>query len=56
MRTITLVLTFREESTAANRDNDIAYLQQFLEPLTRECSSLKSYEILPAPADAGDTE
>jgi hypothetical protein len=38
-------LTFHKEATLLDRDHDIAYLDQFLEPLIRECSAFKSYHI-----------
>jgi hypothetical protein len=54
-------LVFHDDATLSDRDHDIAYLDQFLEPLIRECSAFKSYRIATsvevldfAPAPAGD--
>jgi hypothetical protein len=38
-------LVFHDDATLSDQDHDIAYLNQFLEPLTRECSAFKSYHI-----------
>jgi hypothetical protein len=47
-KTVTVVLTFHDESTRSDRESDIAYLRQFFEPLISECSAFKSYRILSA--------
>jgi hypothetical protein len=38
-------LVFHDDATLLDRDHDIAYLDQFLEPLINECSAFKSYHI-----------
>ena len=52
--TVTVVLTFHDESTRFNRDSDIAYLDEFFERLLSEVSAFSSYQIRCAPADACD--
>ena len=53
--TVTIVLTFRDEATRSDRDSDIAYLHQFLEPLIQECSAFSNYRIHSTFPSAGDT-
>jgi hypothetical protein len=54
---VNVQLTFRSESTAWDRDSDIAYLEEFFGSLVRECSAFKSYRITTiAPAAAGDDQ
>lgn len=42
---IYVVFSFHGSSTQSDRDADIAYLDQYLEPLVKEVSAFKSYEI-----------
>lgn len=49
--TVTVVLTFHEESTRFDRDSDIAYLEEIFERLLSEVSAFKSYRILASPTD-----
>ena len=42
---IYVVFSFHDSSTQSERDADIAYLNQYLEPLVNKISAIKSYEI-----------
>jgi hypothetical protein len=60
--TIAIALTFREDSSNTERDDDFAYLFTKLDELMQECSAFASYRVLTdedkgnpfAPAQAGD--
>ena len=43
---INVVLTFHEDSSSIQRDDDFAYLFTKLEELVQECSAFASYQVL----------
>lgn len=46
LKTIRVTLTFHEDSTNQERDNDFAYLYTQLDELIKETSALSHYQIL----------
>ena len=61
-KTVTIVMSFHEDSSSTQRDDDFAYLFTKLEELIQECSAFAAYRVLTdedkgnpfAPAQAGD--